>query len=400
MTTLLRLLTEPAYANDKTIVIVAGYEQDMAAMMSRNQGMLGRFRQTLSFEDWGEQSCVSLLGSIARKNNVAVSQEGTARLLEGFRELRGLRGWANARDVISMAERLSFHRADRVYARKEEVACFIKADVDAAVDEFVQERRKAEAAYAQAKREELMKRLGVGEGDMQQQYAPQQQQQQQQQQQHQQQQQEEAQQQQEEEHAEDDDAEEQAEAEEQEGDGGMTEAEKVADDARKAQLMDEALKQQLLEAEARRVQEALEAQTRLNEQMRLEEEAENERKRLQEEAEAAERERQRLIKEAEEAAEAERQRLLEEARRLAAEKQRLEREAREAAERARRAREAAERARRVRNESARMRAVLTIGCCAAGYGYTKVSGGYRCNAGGRARGSHFVSDSEVDSIMR
>ena len=48
----------------------------------------------------------------------------------------------------------------------------VVADVDAAVDEFVQERRKAEAAYAQAKREELMKRLGVGEGDMQQQYAP------------------------------------------------------------------------------------------------------------------------------------------------------------------------------------------------------------------------------------
>ena len=34
MTTLLRLLTEPAYANDKTIVIVAGYRKEMAARVS------------------------------------------------------------------------------------------------------------------------------------------------------------------------------------------------------------------------------------------------------------------------------------------------------------------------------------------------------------------------------
>ena len=50
MTTLLRLLTEPDYTNDKTIVIVAGYEDDMADMMARNQGMRSRFKRTIKFE--------------------------------------------------------------------------------------------------------------------------------------------------------------------------------------------------------------------------------------------------------------------------------------------------------------------------------------------------------------
>ena len=40
MTTLLRLLNEPKYNNVKTVVIVAGYAKEMAAMMARNQGMM------------------------------------------------------------------------------------------------------------------------------------------------------------------------------------------------------------------------------------------------------------------------------------------------------------------------------------------------------------------------
>jgi hypothetical protein len=50
MTTLLRLLTEPDYANDKTVVVMAGYSQDMADMMARNQGMASRFRRSIEFE--------------------------------------------------------------------------------------------------------------------------------------------------------------------------------------------------------------------------------------------------------------------------------------------------------------------------------------------------------------
>eukprot|EP00947_MAST-08B_sp_MAST-8B-sp1_P001479 g1479.t1 len=73
MTTLLRLLTEPDYANDKTIVIVAGYADDMADMMARNQGMRSRFKRTIKFE-----SCVELVGSKAEEGNYEVTVDANA----------------------------------------------------------------------------------------------------------------------------------------------------------------------------------------------------------------------------------------------------------------------------------------------------------------------------------
>eukprot|EP00466_Bigelowiella_natans_P010614 jgi/Bigna1/87866/estExt_fgenesh1_pg.C_250072 len=44
-------------------------------------------------------------------------------------------------------------------------------------------------------------------------------------------------------------------------------------------------------------------------------------------------------------------------------------------------------------------AVLKLGECEAGFGYTKVEGGWRCNAGGPGQGSHFVDDDSVQAML-
>ena len=353
-------------------------------MMSRNQGMLKWFRQTLSFEDWGSRA-LSLSGrSPGRTTAWCRRRHGPAA--RRVSRAAGLRGWANARDVISMAERLSFHRADRVCA-KEEVVCYIKADVDAAVDEFAG-ARKAEAAYAQAK-EELMKRLGAARGTCSSSTR----------------------------HSSSSSSSSSSSNSRRRhsssrrkntlktttrGAGGSGGAGgRRGDDrsekggGRRPQGAADGRGAQTAAAGGRSagVQEALEAQTRLNEQRAF--------KRRPKTSAAARGGRGGgtgtaaahqggggggRSREAEAS---------EELRWLAAEKQRLERRP-ERRPSARRAREAAERA-RGRNESARMRAVLNIGC-AAGYGHTKVSGGALQRGG--ARGSHFVSDSQVDSSMR
>jgi len=79
---------------------------------------------------------------------------------------------------------------------------------------------------------------------------------------------------------------------------------------------------------------------------------------------------------------------------LRIETEQMEAASRREIERLRRKEEAA------RRIAMKHRKVLKIGRCSAGFGFTKVHGGWRCNAGGSGRGSHFVSDSEVASYMR
>ena len=65
-------------------------------MMARNQGMLGRFRRTLDFEDWTAESCVALLTEKAKDSSVALAGDACGRLHSGFEELIVLPGWACA----------------------------------------------------------------------------------------------------------------------------------------------------------------------------------------------------------------------------------------------------------------------------------------------------------------
>eukprot|EP00662_Eupelagonemidae_sp_cell21_P016815 gene16815-4969_t len=53
---LVSLMTEDAY-RDSTVVILAGYTDDMRRMLTRNVGLAGRFESELQFPDWTPQDC-------------------------------------------------------------------------------------------------------------------------------------------------------------------------------------------------------------------------------------------------------------------------------------------------------------------------------------------------------
>ena len=140
MTTLLRLLTDPRYNNDQTIVILAGYEREIEAMMERNQGMNSRFSNTIRFEDWTPESCTSLLKNLAKVDKIQMSEESTSQLNEGFQTLLSLNKWGNARDVKSLYEQLRRKRSLRVYDSPETEARFVSSDIAQALEEFIGER--------------------------------------------------------------------------------------------------------------------------------------------------------------------------------------------------------------------------------------------------------------------
>ena len=61
--TLVGLMTKPEYS--KTVVILAGYEEDMHAMLAENQGAMSRFKETWNFEDWTADDCAAFIAKRA-----------------------------------------------------------------------------------------------------------------------------------------------------------------------------------------------------------------------------------------------------------------------------------------------------------------------------------------------
>ena len=65
LTTLVGLMTKPEYS--KTVVILAGYKEDIHDMLAQNQGAMSRFSEPWHFEDWTADDCVAFIAKRAEK---------------------------------------------------------------------------------------------------------------------------------------------------------------------------------------------------------------------------------------------------------------------------------------------------------------------------------------------
>lgn len=140
--TLLRLITDPRYNNDQTIVILAGYESDIEMMMLRNQGMNSRFPNTIYFEDWTPNSCASLLRKLASADKILLPESLFGQINQGFQILLSLPKWGNARDVKTLYEKLKRKRSLRVFSAPESAAQFTADDISQTFNDAIKERSK------------------------------------------------------------------------------------------------------------------------------------------------------------------------------------------------------------------------------------------------------------------
>ena len=108
---LVDLLTKPTFAR-KLIVILAGYDDDIEGLMATNPGLTGRFPEKISFQSLSPESCITLLISrLARESYLDTttiqSLSTSTSVVAAFEKLIGVEGWANARDVQSLANLVS-----------------------------------------------------------------------------------------------------------------------------------------------------------------------------------------------------------------------------------------------------------------------------------------------------
>ena len=141
ITTLVQLMTEPRYDRDKTLIILAGYRGPMAGLMRSNQGLASRFKQRIEFADWSPERCGGLLARLANEERLELSEAAIALATEGCAHLARLPHWANARDVRTLFDEARGARAMRVQALPEPLPSLSDADVRAALEKLISDRR-------------------------------------------------------------------------------------------------------------------------------------------------------------------------------------------------------------------------------------------------------------------
>ena len=84
---LLAMMTEPEYSDNKMLIILAGYAEDIHAMLERNQGLKSRFGKTLMLPNWEAQHCLEYISHHASDAGFALDKAALPPLRSGFEQL-------------------------------------------------------------------------------------------------------------------------------------------------------------------------------------------------------------------------------------------------------------------------------------------------------------------------
>ncbi|KAH8884343.1 ATPases of the AAA+ class [Thozetella sp. PMI_491] len=107
---MVNLLTKTEYQN-KLIVVLAGYEQEINALMDSNPGLTSRFPVAFDFPSLKSEQCFELLLQELRNRKLSVEKAASSKkakedVVSQFHTLAKLPAWGNARDVQTLAKQI------------------------------------------------------------------------------------------------------------------------------------------------------------------------------------------------------------------------------------------------------------------------------------------------------
>lgn len=149
---LVECLTKERYQG-KMVVILAGYDDDINRLLSVNPGLSSRFSEVISFNSLAPEKCIELL--VRRLDQKRDKMKSKAKLdlsalepmnprlesdfSERFKKLAELKGWANARDVETLAKSIF----GKVIKREDGPRLVVSGDiVKGELDTMYEERKK------------------------------------------------------------------------------------------------------------------------------------------------------------------------------------------------------------------------------------------------------------------
>lgn len=146
------LVAQSEANRDNTVVILAGYPEDMDRLMTANPGLKSRFPKTIAFPDYSEDE----LKEISSRNSVTsgyqYTPQGRMAVATVMQKIRSAPNYSNARDVRNFDDTLRSVQSARVMrefggsASKEDLMSITDADVKNASRQFFRQRTGGTAA--------------------------------------------------------------------------------------------------------------------------------------------------------------------------------------------------------------------------------------------------------------
>ncbi len=99
---------------DRVVVIMAGYPDEMAALIDANPGLRSRFPKTIMFPDYTDDELVRIFGQLTEKAGYRLTVEAEATVVAYFSGLERGRGFGNGRAARNLFEAAIARHASRV----------------------------------------------------------------------------------------------------------------------------------------------------------------------------------------------------------------------------------------------------------------------------------------------
>eukprot|EP00884_Botryococcus_braunii_P010986 jgi/Botrbrau1/1988/Bobra.0052s0030.1 len=110
---IVQILTELQF-HQKMVVILAGYEKEIEAMLNVNPGLKSRVSQKIHFPDFSVDDACKLLRILLKEDDLALSADAAKALESQMSQLMAAPGWANGRDVVTWEKRIYRAVAERL----------------------------------------------------------------------------------------------------------------------------------------------------------------------------------------------------------------------------------------------------------------------------------------------
>ncbi|KAG4412499.1 hypothetical protein IFR04_014355 [Cadophora malorum] len=105
---LVNLMTKEKFKG-KVAVVLAGYEDEMNALLGMNPGLASRFPEKISFEHLSPETCVEILKIKVKQAGIGLGfldegRSANAEVTALMEKFVATKGWGNARDVETLAK--------------------------------------------------------------------------------------------------------------------------------------------------------------------------------------------------------------------------------------------------------------------------------------------------------
>lgn len=129
------IVQEMENARDDTIVIFAGYKNEMEAFVERNPGLSSRIAFHVDFDDYSEDELLAITKLLARQNSIIIDESCDQKLLDIYKNARQNPSFGNGRYARNVLEKAKLNQASRIakqdieYLSDEQLKTIVAADI-------------------------------------------------------------------------------------------------------------------------------------------------------------------------------------------------------------------------------------------------------------------------------